>query len=165
MIKLQNTLEVYMVIRFAQNQDITDILNLLEQVNLIHHQARPDILKEGTKYTYDEVATIIENPQRPILVAVENNHVLGYMFGVFQETEEDNILVAEKSLYIDDICIDQDARGKHVGQALYQATKELAADTGCRRITLNVWAFNDSAKSFYEKMGMQTFKTMLEDIL
>ena len=91
MIKLQNTLEAYMDIRFAQNQDITDILKLLEQVNLIHHQARPDILKEGTKYTRDEVATIIENPQRPILVAVENNHVLGYMFGVLKETEEDNI--------------------------------------------------------------------------
>ncbi|OFU49038.1 MULTISPECIES: GNAT family N-acetyltransferase [Aerococcus] len=154
-----------MDIRFAQKQDITDILKLLAQVNLIHHQARPDILKKGTKYTYEEVATIIDNPQRPILVAVEDNHVLGYMFGIFQETTEDNILVAEKSLYIDDICIDQDARGKHVGQALYQATKDLATDTGCRRITLNVWDFNDSAKSFYKKMGMQTFKTTLEDIL
>ncbi|MGY0836342.1 N-acetyltransferase family protein [Aerococcus urinaeequi] len=154
-----------MDIRFAQKQDITDILKLPAQVNLIHHQARPDILKKGTKYTYEEVATIIDNPQRPILVAVEDNHVLGYMFGIFQETTEDNILVAEKSLYIDDICIDQDARGKHVGQALYQATKDLATDTGCRRITLNVWDFNDSAKSFYKKMGMQTFKTTLEDIL
>ena len=163
--EIQYTLEVAMDIRFAQKQDITDILKLLAQVNLIHHQARPDILKKGTKYTYEEVATIIDNPQRPILVAVEDNHVLGYMFGIFQETTEDNILVAEKSLYIDDICIDQDARGKHVGQALYQATKDLAADTGCRRITLNVWAFNDSAKSFYKKMGMRTFKTTLEDIL
>lgn len=163
--EIQYTLEVAMDIRFAQKQDITDILKLLAQVNLIHHQARPDILKKGTKYTYEEVATIIDNPQRPILVAVEDNHVLGYMFGIFQETTEDNILVAEKSLYIDDICIDQDARGKHVGQALYQATKDLATDTGCRRITLNVWDFNDSAKSFYKKMGMQTFKTTLEDIL
>lgn len=163
--EIQYTLEVAMDIRFAQKQDITDILKLLAQVNLIHHQARPDILKKGTKYTYEEVATIIDNPQRPILVAVEDNHVLGYMFGIFQETTEDNILVAEKSLYIDDICIDQDARGKHVGQALYQATKDLAADTGCRRITLNVWAFNESAKAFYEKMGMRTFKTTLEDIL
>ena len=113
--EIQYTLEVAMDIRFAQKQDITDILKLLAQVNLIHHQARPDILKKGTKYTYEEVATIIDNPQRPILVAVEDNHVLGYMFGIFQETTEDNILVAEKSLYIDDICIDQDARGKHVG--------------------------------------------------
>ncbi|MEY8370946.1 GNAT family N-acetyltransferase [Aerococcaceae bacterium 50-4] len=154
-----------MDIRFAQNQDIEDILKLLAQVNLIHHQARPDILKKATKYTYEEVAALIDDQNRPILVAVEDNHVLGYMFGVFQETVENNILIAEKSLYIDDICVDENARGKHVGQALYQATKELAADTGCRRITLNVWAFNDAAKSFYEKMGMQTFKTTLEDIL
>ena len=59
----------------------------------------------------------------------------------------------------------KNARGKHVGQMLHHATKELAADPGCHRITLNVWAFNESAKSFYEKMGMQTFKITLEDIL
>lgn len=162
---LLNLLEVHMDIRFAQGKDIPDILKLLEQVNLIHHQARPDILKEAPKYTSDEIANIIEDPQRPLLVAVEGNHVLGYMFGIFQETSESAFLVGEKSLYIDDICVDQNVRGKHVGQALYQATKELASDTGCRRITLNVWAFNESAKSFYEKMGMQSFKTTLEDIL
>lgn len=162
---LLNLLEVHMDIRFAQDIDIPDILKLLEQVNLIHHQARPDILKEAPKYTSDEIANIIEDPQRPLLVAVEGKHVLGYMFGIYQESAENAFLVGEKSLYIDDICVDQNIRGKHVGQTLYQATKELAADTGCRRITLNVWAFNDSAKSFYEKMGMQTFKTTLEDIL
>lgn len=162
---LSNLLEVHMDIRFAQDIDIPDILKLLEQVNWIHHQARPDILKEAPKYTSDEIANIIEDPQRPILVAVEDNHVLGYMFGIFQETAESAFLVGEKSLYIDDICVDQNTRGKHVGQKIYQATKELAADTGCCRITLNVWAFNDSAKSFYEKMGMQTFKTTLEDII
>lgn len=162
---LLNLLEVHMDIRFAQGKDIPDILKLLEQVNLIHHQARPDILKEAPKYTLDEIANIIEDPQRPILVAVEGNHILGYMFGIYQETAESAFLVGEKSLYIDDICVDQNVRGKHVGQALYQATKELASDTGCRRITLNVWAFNESAKSFYEKMGMQSFKTTLEDIL
>jgi len=165
MMKLLNKLEVTMDIRFAQNQDIPDILNLLEQVNFIHHQARPDIIKKATKYTEEEVTEIIEDHQRPLLVAVEDNHVLGYMFGIFQETTENDFLVGEKSLYIDDICVDQNARGKHVGQSLYQATKELAADSGCHRITLNVWAFNESAKSFYEKMGMQTFKITLEDIL
>lgn len=154
-----------MKIRFAQKQDIPDILKLLAQVNAVHQEARPDILKPGTKYTSEEVATIIDDPQRPILVSVEDNRVLGYMFGIFQEAAESNILIAEKSLYIDDICVDKNAQGKHVGQSLYQATKELATDTGCRRITLNVWAFNDGAKSLYEKMGMHTFKTTLEDIL
>lgn len=154
-----------MNIRHAQQTDITDILKLLEQVNLIHHQARPDILKQAPKYTADEITALIDDQQRPILVAVEDNHVLGYMVGIFQETAESKFLVGEKSLYIDDICVDKDAQGKHVGQSLYQATKELANDTGCRRITLNVWAFNDGAKAFYEKMGMQTFKTTLEDIL
>ena len=92
MMKLLNKLEVTMDIRFAQNQDIPDILNLLEQVNFIHHQARPDIIKKATKYTEEEVTEIIEDHQRPLLVAVEDNHVLGYMFGIFQETTENDFL-------------------------------------------------------------------------
>ena len=116
---LLNLLEAHMDIRFAQDIDIPDILKLLEQVNLIHHHARPDILKKAPKYTSDEIANIIEDPQRPILVAVEGNHILGYMFGIYQVTAESEFLVGEKLLYIDDICVDQNARGKHVGQALY----------------------------------------------
>src|SRR5699024_10395073 len=109
--------------------------------------------------THDEVATIIENPQRPILVAVENNHVLGYMFGVLKETEEDNILVAEKSLYIDDICVDQNACGKHVAQKLYQATKELAAATGCPCTTLHSCALKQCIKFFNYKMNKRTYNS------
>lgn len=154
-----------MDIRYAQSQDIDDILHLLGQVNLIHHLGRPDIFKKATKYTRDQLEKLIKDERRPILVAVENNHVLGYMFGIFEITHGDNILIDDKTLYIDDICVDENARGQHVGQTLYEATKNFAREHGCRRITLNVWSFNDSAKSFYEKMGMHPLKTTLEDVL
>lgn len=154
-----------MEIRFAKKQDIDDILRLLKQVNRIHHEARPDILNFATKYTRDELVGILADTNRPVLVAVEDNHVLGYVFGIYKEVKGHHILIDEKSLYIDDICVDENVRGKRVGQSLYEASKQLARDNGCRRITLNVWAFNDSAKSFYEKMGMTTFHTTMEDIL
>lgn len=155
-----------MEIRFAEVTDIDGILNLLEQVNFIHYEARPDILKQQSKYSREELEDMLSKQvERPILVAVEDDQVLGYMFGIYQEVMNNRLLQDEKSLYIDDICIDEKARGKHIGQQLYEATKALAKDTGCRRITLNVWAFNTSAKSFYERMGMETFKTTLEDIL
>ena len=38
-----------MEIRKAETKDINAILNLLKQVNLIHHNGRPDIFNIGTK--------------------------------------------------------------------------------------------------------------------
>ena len=65
MMEIQYTLEVAMDIRFAQKQDITDILKLLAQVNLIHHQARPDILKKelSTLTKRLQQSSIIHNDQ------------------------------------------------------------------------------------------------------
>ena len=70
-----------------------------------------------------------------------------------------------KTLYIDDICVDEKARGKHVGKALYEFVRDYAKSIGCSNITLNVWEGNDAAQSFYRNMGMKVQKTGMETIL
>lgn len=70
-----------------------------------------------------------------------------------------------KTLYIDDICVDEKARGKHVGKALYEFVRDYAKSKGCNNITLNVWEGNDPALSFYRNMGMKVQKTTMEIIL
>lgn len=70
-----------------------------------------------------------------------------------------------KTLYIDDICVDENARGKHVGKSLYEYVRDYARSIGCHHITLNVWEGNEAALSFYRNMGMQVQKTTMETIL
>ena len=69
------------------------------------------------------------------------------------------------NLYIDDICVDENARGKHIGKSLYDYVRDYALAIGCNNITLNVWEGNDSAKHFYNKCGLKPQKTTLEKIL
>ena len=69
------------------------------------------------------------------------------------------------TLYIDDLCVDEAARGHGVGRALYEHAKAFAKDSGCYNLTLNVWAGNDSAHRFYEAMGMKPQKYGMETIL
>ena len=70
------------MIRLAQLKDIPKILDLLRQVDLIHHNGRPDIFKVGAKYNANEIESLIRNATEPILVAVdEKDEVLGYCFG------------------------------------------------------------------------------------
>ena len=70
-----------------------------------------------------------------------------------------------KTLYIDDLCVDESARGTHIGKALYESVLDYARKTGCYNVTLNVWAGNVGALKFYEKAGLEIQKIGMEKIL
>lgn len=151
----------------ATDGDIPRINNLLRQVLEVHHKGRPDLFKGGVKkYNDDELSEIISDDTRPIFVAVnEENDVIGYAFCVFIQHENNNILTDIKTLYIDDLCVDENHRGEHIGRALYDYVVAFAKESGCYNLTLNVWSCNESAMRFYEKCGLLPQKVGMELIL
>ena len=154
------------MIRFAKEKDIPKLGDLLEQVDLVHHKGRPDIFKIGRKYNDDELKALLKDEKRPILVfADENDCVLGYCFCIFQQHRDNSVLTDIKTLYIDDLCVDEKLRGRHIGKELYEAALELAKDSGCYNLTLNVWSCNPSAMKFYEAQGLIPQKVCMERIL
>ncbi len=129
-----------MNIRRAEMSDTNSINRLLSEVLEVHHQGRPDLFKGGVKkYTDSELAEIIVDDSRPIFVYENNGSVLGYAFCVFQQHINNNILTDIKTLYIDDLCVDEMARGQHIGKQLYEYVLEFAKTSGCYNVTLNVW--------------------------
>ena len=156
-----------MIIRKAEETDIPIILELLKQVLQIHADIRPDIFIPGTaKYTADELMELLKNDEKPIYVAVdEDDRCIGYVFCQLREQPFSNNMVPFKSLFIDDLCVDSDIRGKHVGEHLFEYVKSEAKRLGCYEVTLNVWTGNTSAEHFYEKMGMKTKERQMEYIL
>ena len=155
-----------MKIRRAEQKDIPRIGVLLEQVNLVHHTGRPDLFRVGKKYTDEELFDILQDEKKPILVAVdENDTVCGYAFCVYQQHIGSNLMTDVKTLYIDDLCVDETMRGRHIGKTLYDAVVELARKTGCYNLTLNVWSCNESAMRFYESCGLVPQKVGMERIL
>ncbi len=154
------------MIRRAKINDINYLNKLLYQVHDVHHQVRPDLFKEGTKkYTDQELIELINDETKPIFVYEENNVVLGYAFCVFKENKNDNNLTDIKTLYIDDLCVDKETRGKHIGTSLYNYVLEYAKDNGCYEVTLNVWADNVQALNFYKHIGLKIQKIGMEKIL
>ena len=154
------------MIRIAKQKDIPKIEELLSQVCLVHHNGRPDIFKIGKKYSAKELELILIDKNRPILVSVdENDAVTGYCFCVFERHADNSVLTDIKTLYIDDLCVDEKLRGKHIGKELYQAAVEFAKENGCYNLTLNVWSCNPSAIKFYEAQGLVPQKIGMELIL
>ena len=152
------------MIRKANQNDIPSLLRLLSQVLSIHANGRPDIFKSGTtKYTNDELLSILENDTTPIFVATdETGAVRGYAFCQRIEIKSDNILQDLSYMYIDDLCVDEHYRRTGIGAALYEYVVEQAKALGCHSIRLNVWNLNQSALHFYEKHGLQALKTTME---
>ena len=154
-------------IRFAREKDLARIDELLLQVAAVHHAGRPDLFKSGQKkYTDRQLTAILANPQTPVLAAVDDDDVLqGYAFCVFQQHQNDNILTDIKTLYVDDLCVDEKMRGRHIGRALYDGVLTLARQSGCYNVTLNVWSCNGAAMQFYRKCGLCPQKVGMEKIL
>ena len=156
-----------MNIRKAEYRDIPQIEQLLIQVNMVHHYGRPDLFRAGCqKYNQQQLKEILQDENSPVFVATDaNDQTIGYAFCKLQQHYGDSILQDMKTLYIDDLCVDENHRGEHVGSALYQYVVDFAKKIGCYNLTLNVWSCNPSAIRFYEKCGLKPQKIGMEKIL
>ena len=154
------------MIERADERDIPRILELLTQVNMVHHRGRPDLFKgPTTKYTEADLRRIFQKDELPGFVCVDDDDkVLGHGFCVI-EHYGGQLMTERTTLYIDDICVDEKARGKHVGEAVYRHILEYAKSLGCYNVTLNVWSCNPGAMAFYEKMGLVPYRVGMEQIL
>lgn len=153
------------IIRRAEISDIDDINRLLYQVNNVHAEKRPDIfIKNQKKYNDEELKKIINDDNSPIFVYCQEG-IKGYAFCVAENYTENNNIAPRKTLYIDDICVDEKYRGSHIGSKIYEYVYNYAKAHGFYNITLNVWQCNPQARKFYEKLGFLPYKTAMEQII
>jgi GNAT superfamily N-acetyltransferase len=128
------TIDTANMVRKAKIGDIPSIIYLLHQVNMVHHVIRPDLFKPNTtKYDEQELRTLLDNDNKPIFI-YDDGEVLGHAFCMITEVRDDKLLQNIKTLYIDDICVDEKARGKHVGRALYKYVRDYAKSIGCNTL-------------------------------
>ena len=156
-----------MKIRRAEKKDIPKLMDLLSQVLELHAAIRPDIFISGTtKYTARELEELIRNDETPVWVAAdEEDAVAGYAFCRLREQPFSNNMVPFRSLFVDDLCVDEAYRGRHIGTQLLEFVREQARLLGCYEVTLNVWEGNDAAMGFYRAMGFRPKETQMEFIL
>ena len=153
-------------VRRAESGDLAVVNKLLYQVEDLHRVGRPYIFKPGEKkYTDEQLLQIFKSELTPVFVAVEGDAVLGYVFCIVQQTVGAKCIFNHKTLYIDDLCVDESARGKGVGKILYDYAIDYARSIGCHNVTLHVWEKNPGARAFYEKMGMGVQQTTMEVVL
>lgn len=148
-------------------ESIPGLLKLLLEVNALHHEGRPDLFKGGvTKYDEKELIKRIGDKDNPIIVAHdEEDRVVGYVMLELEDKQETHLKPACRTLYIDDLCVDKEARGQGIGKTLYLKAKEIAEKMNCHNLTLHSWGLNENATSFYEHLGMKIQFICFEEVI
>ena len=77
------------MIRRAEIKDIPGIIDLLHQVDMVHHVLRPDLFKPNTtKYNEQELEDLLGDDSKPIFV-FEDGTILGHAFCMITEVKGD----------------------------------------------------------------------------
>ena len=152
-----------MEIRMAEVRDIPGMIELLYQVGGVHHDIRPDIFRSGAiQYPPEDLENLLKEADKPIFVCDDGGFVAGYCFCQIREYAGSTVLTDRKELYIDDLCVDQNRRGQHIGSVLYDHAVAYAKEIGCTFLTLNVWCGNNGAMKFYENVGLKPRSITME---
>lgn len=153
-----------MIIRLAAEKDIPSLLELLSQVLAVHAQIRPDLFVDGmTKYGEEDLKKILAAKNTPVFVAAgEDGRIRGYVFCRLEEPAHARHMRPVRTMFIDDLCVDESARHQGIGKLLFEFVREEAKRSRCETVTLHVWEGNESARRFYESMGMRPRETLME---
>ena len=132
-------------IRAAEPRDVADIVRLIGRLAEFEH------LEHLMQATPEKLAPHLFGP-RPAaeaLVVDCGPRVVG--FALFFTNF--STFLAKPGLYLEDLFVEPELRGRGIGQALLTRLAELAAERGCGRFEWSVLDWNVNAIRFYERMG------------
>ena len=149
-----------MRIRNMVLDDYKEVDRLMAQVHQLHVNGRPDLYIDVEHiYSFEQFKEMVENEDMITILAEEQEAVLGIcMISMRAKT----CMVKRRTAYMEDLCVDEKCRGKGIGRALFLYGKEMAVKMGAERLDLMVWDFNNDARKFYEKMGMNPQRYIYE---
>ncbi|OUN25895.1 GNAT family N-acetyltransferase [Blautia sp. An81] len=149
-----------MEIRDMESKDYPEIDRLMKELHELHVKGRPDLYTElEHPYSREEFEKIVSNPGIIAILAEEKSVVIGLCIGTLRKKSG---MVEMKTMYIEDLIVDRNFRGKGIASQLYEEMEERGRNTGAKRLDLMVWEFNSDAKRFYEKQGMRPQRYIYE---
>jgi GNAT superfamily N-acetyltransferase len=101
----------------------------------------------------DELEAVLAGPlSRLYLARVDGRIVGGLTLAMYQ-------IPTGLKAWIEDVVVDESARGKGVGEALSAAALEEAHRRGAKDVSLTSRPFREAANRLYQRMGFQPYET------
>ena len=144
-------------IRRMTSEDFEGIRALQTEIQTLHEKNRPDLFRPGAvSYTEKIFLDTVNDPNWRCAVAERDGTIVGFLFAWVRKIRNHRNLNDANVFLVDDICVAESDHRRGFGRALWDYAEAAAQEAGCARIELNVYSFNESARAFYEAMGLKT---------
>ena len=152
-----------MIIRKLTLLDYEAADRLMQHLHDMHFEARPDLyIAVEHPYPLEEYEEKVTSEQFISLAAEEDGEIIGVCF---VELREKSLMVELPVAVMNALCVDEAHQRKGIATKLFEEATKLAREAGAKRLDLMVWGFNDTARAFYEKIGMKEQRRILEQEL
>jgi ribosomal protein S18 acetylase RimI-like enzyme len=123
----------------------------------------PDAIEISDETLATDFMEWIDESQNCFLAAKEGIKIVGFVLAMIEDEPDD--LITLPRVLVHEIAVHKDARHKGIGKALLDEVEVWARTQEIGIIHLNVWEFNEEAKSLYEKQGYKAISMTLEKII
>ena len=149
-------------IRLATLNDAEAIARQTAAVQQLHHEALPDIFKPtGVLFPAEKLAALIADANSIVAVAEMKGKLVGHIYGVVVNREENEFNPAHSYMYVQQIAVSEDVHRHRAGTALMAFIEDQARARGLSAVQVDHWAFNVGARRFYEACGFSPMKIVM----
>jgi ribosomal protein S18 acetylase RimI-like enzyme len=147
-------------IRKAREEDNALLAKLNEDVQALHAAALPHFFKQPNVDDPGLADMFIEkltDTNQFILIAFVDNIPAGYVYAELQIKSETPRHPKKNMVYVHHISVRPKFQKQGIGRALLDEIKVYASQKGIETLALDVWTFNENARTFFKSYGLTTF--------
>ena len=145
-------------VRKATADDYNPLCELFDEIDALHRDNLPHIFQKpgGAAREQDYYSGLIADENIALLVAEVGEKLVGFVHAIVKDASAFPVFVPRRYAIVDSIIVKSGFQNRGIGRILIDKIQEWASAKGAISIELNVYEFNQTAISFYEKLGYRT---------
>ena len=145
-------------VRKATADDYNSLCKLFDEIDALHRDHLPHLFKKpgGAAREQDYYLGLIADENVALLVAEADEKLVGFGHTIVRDTPVFPVFVPRRYAIVEGIVVKSGFQNHGIGRILMDKMQEWATAKGAASIELNVYEFNKTAISFYERLGYQT---------
>lgn len=144
-----------MNVRIATAEDYSSVEGLLQELNALHSEIEPELIRQVETYLgNDQYLDILNDDKQELLLLEDADAVIGCAW-IAERMHEGGQAIEMPVAFIYEICIKESCRREGFGRALMRAIESWALDRKLGILEFNVWSRNQVAIQFYEELGFR----------
>lgn len=152
-----------MMFHIHPSTDHTALARMNESIHAQHVALKPGVFKPYNREDMErEFEDRLSNPEWLAFIALQDNCESGYVLVRITDKPESVFSYASRTLYVDQLYVDEAQRGQGIGKALIEKVLELAKSNGIQTVQLDHWSANEEARGFFGKMGFTYYQEKME---